>query len=169
MADLTLEDIPPALLEEAVSRRLREIRDSKREERMRAMGRFGDPQPETSAFKAISEGRYRRKMRPKIMLEDRGFVPAALRHWRQVHNLTARQAQARIGYSPRSCSWSHWESGFVAPPYRTLLAIIAATGLGYWVDDERAAGVGGLLLDQRRAAHQQALRRRARKRKAAPV
>jgi hypothetical protein len=93
MADLTLDDIPPALLEEAVSARLREIRDSKREERMRAMGRFGDPMPETGAFRAISEGRYRRKMRPKIMLEDRGFVPAALRHWRQVHNLTARQAR----------------------------------------------------------------------------
>jgi hypothetical protein len=63
--------------------------------------------------------------------------------------------------SPRSCSWNHWESGFVAPPYRTLLAILAATGLGYWVDDERAAGLGALLLDQRRAQYQQTVRRRA--------
>jgi hypothetical protein len=38
--------------------------------------------------------------------------------------------------SPKSSSWNHWERGFVSPPYHALLRIIAATGLGYWNDED---------------------------------
>ncbi len=48
-----------------------------------------------------------------------------------MHGLSPGKALARIGYAKRSQSWSNWESGYTAPPYETLLRIIAATGLGH--------------------------------------
>jgi transcriptional regulator with XRE-family HTH domain len=111
----------------------------------------------------VSTGAYKRKLRPRTSVEDRLYAPAALEHWRKVHGLSQREAQARIGYSERSCSWAHWESGFVIPPYGTLLRIMAATGLGYWVDSEnRAGGDPALRLDADRAQWAANMRRRRR-------
>lgn len=98
-------------------------------------------QPALSRFSEINNGTYKRQSRPVASADDRRFVPGVLRHWRRVHGLNPREAQARIGYSARSSSWRHWESGFAAPPYRALLKIIASTGLGYWVDHDHRAGL----------------------------
>jgi transcriptional regulator with XRE-family HTH domain len=162
MARADTSGVPDDVRKAIVAEYFDDLRARKRAERMARQE--GPPQPSTGRYKAISSGAYRRKQRPQMDVSDRQYVPAALRHWRQVHNLTQRQAQVRIGYSASAKSWSHWEQGFVAPPYRTLLAILAATGLGYWVDEEAAAGLGDLRLDARRAAHQQrAGRRRSRR------
>lgn len=77
--------------------------------------------------------------RPQALADDRRFVPGALYHWRRIHGLSQREAQARLGYSLESNTWALWESGRSAPPYKTLLRIISATGLGYWVDTEGRA------------------------------
>lgn len=79
------------------------------------------------------------KHRPEAKVEDRQWVPAALKHWRNVHGLTAHQAQQRIGYSVKGNQWARWEAGMAAPPYEALLRILAITGLGHWVDSERRA------------------------------
>lgn len=111
-------------------------------------------QPETGRFAAVMRGTYKRTSKPVASADDRRFVPGVLRHWRRVHGLSTREAQARIGYSTRSSSWRHWESGFVVPPYRALLKIIASTGLGYWVDHDHRAGLDAdLRLEADAAAH----------------
>ena len=74
---------------------------------------------------------------PRSSRSDRDYIPAALRNWRSAHGLSQRQAQARIGMSSKTNSWGLWESGATAPTYKNLLKIIAATGLGHWLDEER--------------------------------
>jgi transcriptional regulator with XRE-family HTH domain len=124
-------------------------------------------QPARGRYKAITTGAYRRRVRPQASADDRRYVPGALRHWRIVHGLSLRAAQARIGYSQTSCSWSHWESGTIAPPYATLLRILAASGMRYTGEsDNRQSLDPNLRLDADRAqwaAGQRA--RRARRRK----
>lgn len=152
--DQVIAAIPPDLMEAIVGRHL----SRKREERIEKKAKM-PKQPETGRYKAIASGKYRRKTRPTAKPEDRQYVAGALRHWRRVHGLSYREAQARIGYSPRSCSWRHWEDGFVTPPYQTLLRIIAATGLGYW-QDPRPQVAGELTLEATAAAWQSEIRRR---------
>ena len=138
------------------------------ERKERREQRRGAPQPTSGLYAALQAGETRRKRAPrggprgraKSMLEDRELVPAAMRHWRKVHGLSIRQAQARIGYSVNSCSWRHWEDGHVAPPYRTLLLIIAATGLGYWIDEGPTLGDPGLDLEAAAAQHRSQLDQR---------
>lgn len=117
------------------------------------------------SYAAVVDGLTPRKKAPLSFPEDRKYIPGALRHWRKVHGLTMKQAQSKIGYSPNSSSWSHWEFGFDAPPYQTLLRIIAATGLGHWVDDTEDDP--NLRLDIMKAAHKEQLRRRRKQSKAA--
>jgi transcriptional regulator with XRE-family HTH domain len=89
--------------------------------------------------------------RPQASVDDRQFVPGALAHWRRVHGLSQREAQTRVGYSSESNTWARWEAGTMAPPYRVLLRVLAATGLGYWVDTD-----GRLEMDpEERLAHDQ--------------
>lgn len=89
----------------------------------------------------VASGVWKRRTAPKSTVEDRRYVPGALRHWRKVHGLSPGEALARIGYAKRSRTWANWEVGRSAPPYETLLRIIAATGLGHWVDEEGNADV----------------------------
>ena len=119
-----------------------------------------DPSPTRGKYAKLRSGAYRPRQRPQSDVSDREFVPAALRHWRQIHGLTTRQAQARIGYSAASCSWRHWEEGVYVPPYRTLLLIIAATGLGYWVDQEQRHADPAVDLEARAASHSAVLHAR---------
>jgi transcriptional regulator with XRE-family HTH domain len=86
----------------------------------------------------IISGKRKRHQAPKSSADDRRFVPAALLHWRTVHGLTQQEAQLRIGYSEFSTAWSAWERGWTAPSFEVLLRIIAATGLGHWVEDQHA-------------------------------
>jgi transcriptional regulator with XRE-family HTH domain len=74
---------------------------------------------------------------PRSSRSDRDYIPAALRNWRKAHGLSQKQAQARIGMSSKTNSWGLWESGLTAPTYKNLLKIIATTGLGHWLDEER--------------------------------
>lgn len=123
------EDLYAALAKEAI------------EENKRKKGT--DRKPSLS-YRSMAEGKSRVRA-PKAHARDRRYVPGALRHWRRVHGISMRDAQARIGYSTTSTAWSHWENEFAAPSYETLLRIIAATGLGYWVDE--GAGVDTRLKD----------------------
>ena len=163
-AEITsVEQVPEAIRKAVVAQYFDELRARKRAERMAKAAK--PRQPKKGRYKAIASGSYRRKLRPQFSVEDRDYVPGALKHWRTVHGLTQRQAQERIGYSVNAKSWGHWEQGFVAPPYRTLLAIIASTGLGYWTDRDNAAGLGSLRLDATRAKHSQVVARRRRRRR----
>lgn len=82
-----------------------------------------------------------RRRKPMSRPEDRQYVANSIRHWRKTHDLTVEQASARIGYGITGNAWRTWEKGTAAPPYETLLRIIAATGLGYWVDHDRRRDV----------------------------
>jgi hypothetical protein len=105
-----------------------------------------------------------RKRAPQSDPEDRLYVPAALTHFRRVHGLTCAEASERVGYAENGRSWQLWESGRVAPPYGTLLRIIAATGLGHWHDESHAALGPDIRLDAMRAQERQRGRlRRARR------
>lgn len=136
--------IPPEILEAIVNRELDERRAAKAAERSEKIMVEHPPQPATGRYAAVRSGAHKRRSRPIVaQVEDRAYVAGALRHWRRVHGLTQRQAAERIGYSPTAASWRHWEQGFVAPPYRVLLLIIASSGLGYWVDKDNMANVEG--------------------------
>ncbi len=133
--------------------------------------REANPAPTSGRFAAITSGQYAPKNRPRggprgaarSKPEDKLLVPAALKHWRLINGgLTTRQAQARIGYSTTSCSWRHWESGVYAPPYRTLVLIVAATGVGHWVDHGLPAHGSPVADLEAAGAEHQALRRRRR-------
>ena len=133
------EDVFEALIEREVAIRL-EHAEAVRVEKaqaQRAKSRGRHPR-----YPEVLSGNYRRSRAPKSSVEDRRYVPGAIRHWRKVHGLSVRDAQARIGYSPTSTNWEHWERGFTCPPYEALLRIIAATGLGYWVDEDNARVAG---------------------------
>ena len=126
--------IEPEVLQAAVERELtirRAAAIARRAEKKAEQDAAGR-QPETGRHRAVTSGAWKRRTRPVAQAEDRHYVPAALEHYRRVHGLSPSQAQARIGYAPRSSIWRQWESGVVAPPYLALLKIIAATGLGYW-------------------------------------
>lgn len=159
--------VPADVLNAAVSEVFQQRAEARRRRRE---AREASPAPATGRFAAITSGEYQPKNRPpggprgsaKSSPDDRLLVPAALEHWRQVNGgLSTRQAQARVGYSTRSCSWRHWESGVYAPPYRTLVLIIAATGVGHWVD--HALPAHGSPLDDLEAANAQSRARRARR------
>lgn len=127
------------------------------EERQRSR----DAKKAGASYREIVSGIHVRQHAPRSSVEDRRFVPGALRHWRRVHGLSTQEAQARIGYSTRSCSWRHWEEGARCPPYETLLRIIAATGLGYWVDEDGDGGIDpSIRLDVLRSAEAERKRRR---------
>jgi hypothetical protein len=126
------------------------------------------PAPTRGRYRAITSGKHKARLKPRATVEDRRWVPGVLRHWRRVHDLSPAQALARIGYSSKSSTWRHWEAGFVAPPYEALLLIIAATGLGHWIDQERRAEIPPqMLLEYTAAQHKAALRRARRRRRAA--
>jgi hypothetical protein len=97
-----------------------------------------------------------RSRRPEALLDDRRLAPGVLKHWRRVHGLTQRQAQERIGYSATGHTWARWESGLTCPPFRALLKIIAATGLGFWTDPDNSLGVDGDLRLEMEAARKAA-------------
>ena len=107
------------------------------ERRARREERLANPAPSpANRYRAIRNGSYTPQRRPRSSGEDRQFVGGALRHWRTVHGLSQRQAQQRIGYAASAQTWHMWETNISAPPYRALLKIISATGLGH-VDDTR--------------------------------
>lgn len=125
---LRLEDIPAEVLE-----RLR-VQDAKRaapsDQVRRLQARWGTTRHDGRRL------RNRKKRVPnRLREEDRALIPVALKHWRAVHALNQEDAAARIGYSPASRMWGLYERGASAPPYRTLLLIIAATGMGRWEDE----------------------------------
>jgi DNA-binding transcriptional regulator YiaG len=127
--------VPADVLAAAVDRELVERREravAKRQEKRdkRSTTRL----PKRGKYRAVSSGEHRRRSRPVAKVEDRQFVPGALRHFRMVHGLSMPEAQARIGYSPTSSTWRQWEDGVVAPPYLALLKIISVIGLGYWTE-----------------------------------
>jgi hypothetical protein len=161
-------EIDPELLDAAIALELRDRREraiaATRGERVDKPER--KQQPTRGRFRAVTSGSHKRSLRPQSKVEDRKYVAGALRHWRLIHDLAPAQAQARIGYSPRSTSWSHWESGYVVPPYETLLRIIAATGLGLAadLDDRRRDIEPSMLLEYQRAQHLQRVKRRRRAR-----
>lgn len=145
--------IPPDVLEALQDEILEEERQRWRDVR------------HSASYKEVVSGAWVRKKAPQSSVEDRRYVPGALRHWRKVHGLSIRDAQGRIGYSQRSCSWRHWEEGARCPSYETLLRIIAATGLGYWVDEEGNGEVDpDLRLDILRSAEAERRRRSREKR-----
>lgn len=139
--------IPPAALEAILERELEERRairqEDRRERQMEERAGRTSPQPKVGRHAAVLSGAHKRWKRPKADPDDRRYVPGVLKHFRRVHGLTQREAGARIGYSPKSSNWRNWESGFSAPPYRTLLKIIGSVGLGYWVDHDHRAGMDG--------------------------
>lgn len=162
-------EIPREVLEAAVAAELRQRRADAIRRRAERKARE-TRQPDTGRYAAVSSGQHRRRQRPVSSPEDRKWVPGVLRHWRDMHRLSQREAQARIGYSPTSNSWRNWESGFVVPSYSTLLRIIAATGLGYLQaapDRTGSADVAPeLLLEATHARHTREVRaRRARRRR----
>jgi hypothetical protein len=111
-----------------------------------------DPEPPRRRSERIWVG----PSAPASKAADRQYVPATLKHWRNIHGLTQKQATARIGLSLRSNAWSLWESGQRAPTYENLLKIIAASGLGHWVDAARDLDVDPTLrLDVLKAREQQ--------------
>jgi transcriptional regulator with XRE-family HTH domain len=124
------EDLLEALIDDTLAMR-REVRVAERTE---AADEAGETKPPAHTYREITSGVARRRNRPVAEVEDRAYVPGALRWWRQIHGLTPAEAGERVGYSPRSSVWRQWEAGFVVPPYRTLLLIIAASGM-----DPRAA------------------------------
>jgi transcriptional regulator with XRE-family HTH domain len=142
--------------------------ENRKRKAARKRARLGlSAQPQQQKWRAISTGQYRRHVRPQTSPSDRDYVPAALKHWRTIHGLSYREAQERIGYSGSSSSWSHWENGFVAPPYLTLLKIISVTGLGFWVDPENRMGIDpSLRLDADRNKWATGMRRRRVKQRA---
>jgi hypothetical protein len=114
-----------------------EERKRHREERLASRA----PATTSGRYSAIRQKTYTPKRRPRSSGEDRQYVAGALLHWRTVHKLTQRQAQVRIGLKMTSQTWHMYESNVSCPPYRTLLMIIAATGLGHIADDgHRSAG-----------------------------
>jgi DNA-binding transcriptional regulator YiaG len=122
------------------------------------------------AFDLNAHGRQRKRgvnKRPVAKYEDRRYIPAALRQWRRVHGLSASEAQARIGYSEKGNMWRLWEMGRYAPPYEALLRILAATGIGHWVDAERLAEVDPTLRLEV-LTHQYEAKRDARRTKSEP-
>ena len=135
--DERVAELDPELLEYAIGRdiarrqaiRANIRRDSKVKKAERRRARPKAP-PVLNRYRKLRDGEQVAMKRPLAKVEDRVYVPAALRSWRLTHDLTPEQAQARIGLSPRSCSWRHYEDGYMAPPYLTLLRIIAVTGLG---------------------------------------
>jgi hypothetical protein len=135
--DAQLAQIDPALVEYAIARDIAERRKRRawakqNQKDRKAERRRNRPRtpPLRNRYRDLRSGVKVTIRRPLARVEDRRFVPAALRHWRLTHDLTPEQAQARVGLSPRSCSWRHYEDGYMAPPYLMLLKIIAATGLG---------------------------------------
>jgi hypothetical protein len=135
--DERLGELDPELLEYAIGRDIarrqvirRDIRKQakvKKAERRKARPKAP---PVLNRYRKLRDGERVAMKRPLAKVEDRVYVPAALRSWRLTHDLTPEQAGARVGLSPRSCSWRHYEDGYMAPPYLMLLKIIAATGLG---------------------------------------
>jgi ribosomal protein L21 len=135
--DERLADVDPELIEYAIGRdivRRRAIRANLRSQAKskKVERRKNRPKPDAmrNRYRKLRNGERVIMKRPLAKVEDRRYVPAALRHWRLTHDLTPEQAGARVGLSPRSCSWRHYEDGYMAPPYLMLLKIIAATGLG---------------------------------------
>lgn len=153
------EEALQAAVNEEFARRGEE-RKRRREERLAIQT------PNGRRHAAATDGIYRPHRSPVSVPDDRLYVAGAVRHWRTVHGLSARQAQARIGLAMASGTWRTWETSFAAPPYRTLLKILAATGLGYWVDQEqRANGDPTLEFEALRARERQD--RQARRERAA--
>lgn len=122
-------DVTPDALQAAVNeefaRRAAE-RKQRREERLAERA----PGP-NDRYHAIRSGAYKPQRKPRSSPDDRQYVAGALRKWRRVHGLSQRQAQLRIGLSASAQTWHMYETGISCPPYRTLLKIIAATGLGH--------------------------------------
>jgi transcriptional regulator with XRE-family HTH domain len=161
-------EVDPQVLAAAVQLEIMDRREAARNRRVEnkdAKGR-ANRQPRRGRFKAISSGRYARRSKPQSSVDDRRFVPGALRHWRQIHGLSLSEAQHRIGYSSKSTAWTHWENGYSAPPYRTLLYIIIATGLGHAIDEDprRREMDPSLLLDYGRQKHLERQREQRRRR-----
>lgn len=167
------DGIPEDVLKAAVERELQE-RQVKRDAKSTARQRQGKL-PTAGRYRSISSGAYKRRQRPVAKVEDRQYVPGALRHWRMVHGgVSMHEAQARIGYSPKSSTWQQWEDGIVAPPYLALLKILAATGLGYWTEhglpqagttgEVRLAALNTHFRDQRAARRKKAVARKRPKR-----
>jgi hypothetical protein len=160
-------ELPEDLFEALVNHELAIRRELKIAARQEARDRARRMAPgRRNRYRAIVSGQARYRERPVATAEDRQYVPGALRHWRQVHGINTREAQTRIGYSPRSSSWRHWEDGFVAPPYQTLLRIIAATGLSLRAAHDDLADVApDLRLEATRTRHMETMRRRRARRK----
>ena len=129
-------DVDPECLAIALDAELSRRGEERRERREQRMAR--PPAPERGRHAAITSGRYAPVKKPQSAASDRQYVAGALKHWRAINRLTVREASARVGYSPTSSSWSSWERGVSAPPYRVLLRILAATGLGSWIDADLA-------------------------------
>jgi DNA-binding transcriptional regulator YiaG len=106
-----VDGIPNTVLRKVLSAQLRAVSDSDLPRRRRA-------RPARRA-----------EVLPRVTAEDAAWVPPALKHYRAVHHLTQKQASIRIGYSAEANPWKDWEQGRSLPPYQTLLAIIAATGM----------------------------------------
>jgi hypothetical protein len=161
------EDVPAHVREQIIKE---ELARRSRENRARRMQQKARTHPDTGKWVAVQSGRHKRLQRPPgpsglTHVDDRQYVPGVLRHFRRVHGLSQIQAQVRIGYSATSSSWRNWESGFVVPPYRVLLAIIASTGLGYLEQTSDPRGVadveGNRLLEATKSADDRDRRRRA--------
>jgi transcriptional regulator with XRE-family HTH domain len=99
----------------------------------------GDPFTAGAFRHAVKGNASEKDRRPRSTASDHRWVPGALAHWRRVHGITAEQAATRTGAADGH-QWSLWERGEVTPTYMDLLRIVAATGLGYWIDaDARAS------------------------------
>lgn len=157
--------VPADVLAAAVSEHFQRRADARREQHEeRERRRREHPAPSSDGwYREVVEGRHRPRSRPESATEDREFVPGAVRHWRMVHGLTQAEALRRIGHSPRAGSWSAWEAGTKAPPYRVLLLMLAATGLGHWIDHDARSSLGDPLSDLRHASGQVVQAHRARR------
>lgn len=155
--------LPDGALEAAVNREIQTRRERRIDRRVEAKDRAGlmDPLPTRGRHHTLVAKR-RRRNRPQVSVDDIKWIPGALRQWRTAMNMSPTQAQAAIGYSPRSSTWRDWESGRTVPPYEALLRIIARTG---WVGagDRVVIETPGAVLEVARARHQAAVARRRRR------
>ncbi len=164
--DEQLTGIDPDLLEYAIGRDIQRRQEIRRNIRNRRKQRRKDERaaapkapPMRGRYRKLRDGERVIARKPLARVEDRKYVPAALRHGRLTPDLTPEQAGARVGLSPRSCSWRHYEDGYMAPPYLMLLKIIAATGLGTNLERKQIGQVAPELLLERAHADMLATRK----------